>query len=50
MKLILASQSPRRRELLARMGLDFTVISPRIDEDSFTDPDPAALMRARGLE
>ena len=44
MKLILASQSPRRRELLERMGLDFTVISPQIDEDAFTDPDPAALV------
>ena len=50
MKLILASQSPRRRELLARMGLDFTVISPRIDEDSFTDPDPAALVRTLSRE
>ena len=50
MKLILASQSPRRRELLARMGLDFTVISPRIDEDAFTDPDPAALVRTLSRE
>ena len=50
MKLILASQSPRRRELLARMGLDFTVISPRIDEDSFSDPDPAALVRTLSRE
>ena len=50
MKLILASQSPRRRELLARMGLDFTVISPRIDEDSFTDPDPTALVRTLSRE
>ena len=44
MKLILASQSPRRRELLARMGLDFTVISPRIDEEAYSDSDPAALV------
>ena len=50
MKLILASQSPRRRELLERMGLDFTVISPRIDEDSFSDPDPAALVRTLSRE
>lgn len=30
--LILASQSPRRRELLARLGLPFTVCSADIDE------------------
>jgi len=32
MKLILASQSPRRRDLLARLGLRFTVEVPEIDE------------------
>lgn len=32
MELILASQSPRRRELLARMGLSFTVCAADIDE------------------
>ena len=32
MELILASQSPRRRELLARLGLDFTVRAADIDE------------------
>lgn len=32
MELILASQSPRRRELLARMGLSFTVSVADIDE------------------
>ena len=30
--LILASQSPRRRELLSMLGLDFTVITADIDE------------------
>lgn len=44
MKLILASRSPRRRELLGRMGLEFTVVTPQIDEDAFTAPDPAALV------
>ena len=33
MRIILASQSPRRRELLAGMGLDFIVVSPDIDEE-----------------
>ena len=30
--LILASQSPRRRELLAMLGLDFTIVTADIDE------------------
>lgn len=30
--LILASASPRRRELLARLGLPFEVVEPRVDE------------------
>jgi septum formation protein len=29
---ILASSSPRRRELLASLGVDFTVVKPQIDE------------------
>lgn len=32
MKLILASQSPRRRELLTLLGLDFTVITSDVEE------------------
>lgn len=35
MKIVLASQSPRRRELLGKMGLKFTTKSPEIDEDAF---------------
>jgi septum formation protein len=30
--LILASSSPRRRELLASLGVDFTIVKPQIDE------------------
>ena len=30
--LVLASASPRRRELLARLGIDFAVVSPDVDE------------------
>ena len=33
---ILASASPRRRQLLAEAGYEFTVIHPDIDESSFT--------------
>lgn len=38
--LILASASPRRRELLAQFGLEFPVIPSRFDEESvpFTEP------------
>ncbi|NLC42251.1 MAG: Maf-like protein, partial [Erysipelothrix sp.] len=32
MKLILASQSPRRKELLERLGYDFEVQKVEIDE------------------
>ncbi len=42
MELILASQSPRRRELLGLMGLEFTVRAADIDETM----DPAAEPRA----
>jgi septum formation protein len=34
--LILASVSPRRRELLAEAGYEFTVVPPEIDESAFT--------------
>ena len=40
MKLILASQSPRRRELLARMGLSFTVSAADIDETMDAEKKP----------
>jgi len=36
-KLILASASPRREELLRRMGLPFTVCPSQIDENDFKD-------------
>lgn len=39
-ELILASQSPRRRELLQLLGLPFQVQVANADEDSVTDPDP----------
>ena len=41
MELILASQSPRRRELLGGLGLPFRVLAPEIDErmDRALSPD-----------
>ena len=38
---ILASQSPRRRELFQLLGLPFQIQVANADEDSVTDPDPA---------
>ena len=40
MKLILASSSPRRRELLDSLGLEFTAIAPDIDEHRRPDEEP----------
>ena len=40
MELILGSQSPRRRELLERMGLEFTVRTAEIDETKYETEDP----------
>ena len=40
MKVILASGSPRRRELLARAKLDFTILSVDVDETWHNDESP----------
>jgi septum formation protein len=41
--LLLASQSPRRRELLALLGLPFKVSAPHVTETLRTDESPTAL-------
>ncbi|SDU00440.1 Maf family protein [Halopseudomonas salegens] len=41
--LLLASSSPYRRQLLARLGLDFDCASPDIDESPLPDENAAAL-------
>ncbi|MDS1140945.1 Maf family nucleotide pyrophosphatase [Pusillimonas sp. SM2304] len=43
MRLILASSSPYRQELLSRLGLPFTAVSPNIDESPQAGETPAAL-------
>ena len=49
MRLILASSSPRRSELLKRAGLKFEVYVPSVDESSVSRDDAGelALLRAR---
>ncbi|WP_347329712.1 Maf family protein [Marinimicrobium locisalis] len=42
-KLLLASSSPYRRQLLERLGLPFTTTSPEVDESPGVDEAPAAL-------
>lgn len=42
-KLILASTSPYRRELLSRLGLPFEVANPQTDETPFPSESPEAL-------
>ncbi len=44
-RLILASNSPRRRHLLAQAGLNFSVIPSNVDEQKVTIPDPDAHVR-----
>lgn len=50
MRLILASSSPRRRELLSQVGLAFEVIPAHIDETRRTSEDPAAYVQRLALE
>ena len=45
MELILGSQSPRRRELLERMGLGFRVLTAEIDETKYETEDPETSVR-----
>lgn len=42
LELILASASPRRRELLAQLAIPFTVIPANIDESAWPDEGPRA--------
>jgi septum formation protein len=45
MKLILASSSPRRAEILANAGLPFSVLSSAVDETPYPGESPAALVQ-----
>ena len=48
MRIILASKSPRRREILAMLGVQFEIISADADESS-TETDPALLVTELAL-
>ena len=50
MKRVLASQSPRRQDLLGQMGLEFTTRSPQIDEDAFQGRDARDLVQTLSRE
>ena len=50
MKIVLASHSPRRRQLLGQMGLEFTTQSPEIDESAFHGRDAQDLVETLSRE
>lgn len=50
MKIILASQSPRRRALLEQMGLEFTCCVSELDEDVFSGLAPEELVKILSRE
>jgi septum formation protein len=45
MKIILASASPRRAEILRNAGISFSVLSSAIDETPYSNEDPADLVQ-----
>lgn len=49
-RLILASASPRRRELLAQIGLEFQVLPAHIDETRREAEEPASYVQRLSLE
>lgn len=48
MKLILASQSPRRKELLGKLGVEFEVITSKVQED-WTESEPGQVVEELAL-
>ncbi len=50
MKIVLASQSPRRRELLSVMGLEFKIKSPDINEEAWQGLGAEAMVQTLSLE
>ena len=50
LKLVLASTSSRREEILLQLDLKFTIVSPKIDEAEFTNNDPIELVKVLAAE
>jgi len=50
LKLVLASASPRREEILKRLNLKFTIVPSKIDEESFKIDDPVELVKTLAAE
>ena len=48
--IVLASGSPRRRDLLRQIGIDFRVVVPDIEEKSLADEDPGEFVRRMARE
>ena len=49
-KLVLASGSPRRAEMMARITKDFIIVTPDIDEEMIGDETPAVMVRRLAME
>jgi 23S rRNA (uracil1939-C5)-methyltransferase len=49
-QLILASESPRRQEIMAEMGLSFRVVPSQVAETASSSSDPVAVARERALQ
>ena len=47
--LYLASQSPRRTELLTQVGIEHTVVSSSYEEDNVVITDPIEMVKAQAL-
>jgi septum formation protein len=47
---VLASGSPRRRELLEQLGVTFAIASPDVDETPFAGEDPVAYVRRLAVD
>ena len=50
LKLVLASSSPRREEILKQLKLKFTIVPSKINEENFTEDDPISLVRKLAVE
>ena len=50
MQIILASASPRRKELLSQLGLDFTIAIPHVDEKTRQGEHPEDFCRRISME